>query len=89
MINLNNFNTVGDHGTLSSEQCDGESLTTEEDREIGRNQTTSDLIYILLRLYPKCQRKTTQVLSKYTFKITNCRDFGDYTMESNSEEYKT
>ena len=54
MINLNNFNTVGDHGTLSSEQCDGESLTTEEDREIGRNQTTSDLIYILLRLYPKC-----------------------------------
>ena len=54
MINLNNFNTVGDHGTLSLEQCDGVSRTTEEDRETGRNQTTSDLVYVLLRLYPKC-----------------------------------
>lgn len=54
MIYLNNVNTVGDHGTLSLEQCDRESLTTEEDREISRNQTTSDLIYILLRLYSKC-----------------------------------
>ena len=54
MIYLNNINTVGDHGTLSLEQCNRESATAEEDREISRSQTTSDLIYILLRLFSKC-----------------------------------
>lgn len=56
-MNLNNFNTAGDHGTLPLELCYGESLTAEEAREIGRNQITSDLIYMLFVLYPKCWGK--------------------------------
>ena len=57
MIYLNNVNTVGDHGTLSLEQCDRQSLTTEEDKKSAEIRLQVILFTFYLDFSPSARGK--------------------------------